>query len=265
MRRARACTAVTVGLLVLVTGCRDDTVQVTFRPDVGDSYRYAIRVETDVHIALEGEPPEERSEVVELEAEHTVLDAGPDGVLVRVVVQAGAESPRVFRVRFDRAAQLESIERVEGVPETALGDLGIPEIFPAAAGAPPDRRLRPGESWRFHELVALPGAPEPGRVEGQGRLVSLGVSGGQDVARVWSHARVLLDHPRTAGGGPGLTGVQETTVDAVHDLRDGAIRRARAEAVGTFAVEVGAPPGTFGDPVPGTVTVEVRSETRRLD
>src|SRR3712207_6086484 len=93
--------------------------------------------------------------------------------------------PYTTLFRSDRAGQLAEVERIEGLPAQVLGELGISEIFPAAAAAPPDRPLSPGDRWTINAPVDLPGLA-PGRLRGQGRLIALGVVDGREVATIES-------------------------------------------------------------------------------
>src|SRR5687768_1431183 len=82
----RRWTVVMALLSVTLTACRDDTVRVTFRPAVGAVYRYEVTVRSHSEVRIAGEDPDIRDEEVVLQSEHTVLDAGPDGVRVRVIL-----------------------------------------------------------------------------------------------------------------------------------------------------------------------------------
>ena len=252
--------------LTVATGCRDDRVRVTFRPEVGDTYRYETTVSSRTSLSLEGLPVDVRGEDAVLVAEHTVVAADDDGVRVQVVLSTEGEDDRTFVVRFDRAAQLEAVERIEGLPEEALGQFGLSEIFPTAAGAPPDKRLAPGETWEIDEDVTLPDIEGGARLRGDGRLEELGIVDGEEAARLHVSSRVPLAATTITDQGPlELDGVQESESSATHDLDDGAVRRASARTVGRYRIELSPPPGQVADPVPGELTVEVRSETRRLD
>lgn len=246
--------------------CRPGAVRLTFRPEVGAVYRYEVEVRTTTEVDLGGEEPEVREEDVVLTAEHTVLRAGDDGVLVRVLLLEPGAEDRVFEVVFDRAAQLEAVQSIEGVPDERLGSLGIAEIFPAAAGAPPDRPLEPGASWVIDDAIQLPGVGAATALSGSGRLVELGTVGDEEVARLASAARLPFE---TVIPGPDgslrLSGTQVTDYRATHDLDDGAVREARSDTVGRFALEVGPPPGQSGTPVQGSLLVEVSSQTRLVD
>ncbi len=257
--------ALTLALTGLV-GCREGTVRLTFRPEVGAVYRYEVVVRTLSEVRLGSQEPEIREEDVVLTAEHTVLRAGDDGVEVKVLLQEPGGPDRVFEVVFDRAAQLEEVQSIEGVPDDRLGTLGISEIFPAAAGAPPDRPLEPGASWIIDDAIQLPGDAAATELTGSGRLVELAVVGGKEVARLASAARLPLVSVLAAPGGDlRLSGSQVTDYTATHDLADGAVRDATSSTVGSFDLEVAPPPGVGAQPVTGTLRVEVSSHTRLIE
>ncbi len=257
--------ALTLAVTGLV-GCREGTVRLTFRPEVGAVYRYEVVVRTLSEVRLGSQEPEIREEDVVLTAEHTVLRAGDDGVEVKVLLQEPGGPDRVFEVVFDRAAQLEEVQSIEGVPDDRLGTLGISEIFPAAAGAPPDRPLEPGASWIIDDAIQLPGDAAATELTGSGRLVELAVVGGKEVARLASAARLPLVSVLAAPGGDlRLSGAQVTDYTATHDLADGAVRDATSSTVGSFDLEVAPPPGVGAQPVTGTLRVEVSSHTRLIE
>lgn len=255
-----------------ITACRDDTVRVTFRPAVGGVYRYEVSVRSHSEVRIPGETPEIRDERVVLQSEHTVLDAGPEGVRVRVILGDASGSVRTFVVVFDRAAQLESVETDDaGAGESdAAGSasaFGISEIFPAAAGAPPDHRLSPGERWVIDDLVEVPGAVGQAQLVGEGRLAELGIADGEEVARLVTSSVLRLRSAQQDLGGETvlLDGEQTTEQRSTHDLADGAVRSASSTTAGAFALEIRPPFGELRAPVRGTLTVTVTSKTERLD
>jgi hypothetical protein len=249
-----------------LVGCREGTVRLTFRPEVGAVYRYEVVVSTVSEVRLGGQEPEIREEDVVLTAEHTVLRAGDDGVEVKVLLQEPGGPDRIFEVVFDRAAQLEEVKSIEGVPDDRLGTLGIAEIFPAAAGAPPDRLLAPGSSWIIDDAIQLPDGAAATELTGSGRLVELAVVGGKEVARLASAARLPLVSVLAApAGNLRLSGSQVTDYTATHDLADGAVRNATSSTVGSFDLEVAPPRGVGAQPVTGTLRVEVSSQTRLIE
>ncbi|MEA3020877.1 MAG: hypothetical protein QOI47_2401 [Actinomycetota bacterium] len=273
MRRSTALPLL-LGLFLLgaTVACRDDTVRLTFRPKVGAVYRYEVKVHSRSEVRLQGERPQVRDDDITLQSEQTVLAAGRDGVRVKVVLGDASGSVRTFVVRFDRAAQLQSVESdATSIPQggdagTAAGTFGISEIFPAAAGAPPERRLGPGERWRIDDRVAVPGAVEPAQLTGSGRLVELGIEGGAKVARLATSSTLRLGSAQDTAAGERvlLDGRQVTRQRSTHDLSDGALRTATATTVGTFDLEITPPLGQPREPVQGTLSVRVTSRTQRL-
>lgn len=252
-------------LPMVLVGCRDDTVALAFRPDIGSTYRYEVRVHAVSTTTIEGQEPERTDEEVLLIAEHTVLNAGPDGVRVQVLVGEPGTAAQVFLLEFNRAAQLESIESTEDVPPDVAGALGLSEIFPAGAGGPPNRRLAPGETWRVDRTITIPGAQAPSRLRVEGRLDELGLAGDEEVARM--HTTTELPFRATQNTQVGvvlLDGEQRIEQDATYDLDDGAIRKVRSTTTGRFDIQVQPPSGLIAEPVPGTLEVRVTSRTRRL-
>lgn len=256
-------------LLLLLSACRADTVRLSFRPSVGDVYRYEVTVTSRSEVRLPGAEPDVRAEEVVLQSEHTVLEADDDGVRVQVILADASGSVRTFVVRFDRAAQLEEVEADDALVDAteAAEQFGISEIFPAASGAPPDRRLAPGDRWSIDESIELPGAVGRSVLRGSGRLTELGVLDGQDIARVSAETEVELASESVSLEGEvlRLDGEQSTTQRASHDLDDGSVREASSSTRGVYDLEIRPPLGRLGEPIRGSLTVEVSSRSRRLD
>jgi hypothetical protein len=256
--------------LVCVTGlaasaCRPDGVHVAFHPRPGARYQYRVEVHAEVTTRI-GEGGEARRRVDDdvLLADHAVLVAGPRSSRVEVRLHGPGQPTRTFVVRLDRAAHLAEVQTIEGLPASALGTLGLSEIFPAAAGAPPDRLLAPGERWRIDEPVALPGA-SPSRLRGEGRLVELGVVDGREVARVDSTFRLpVARSSEEEQGRIILNGEQVVHSRSVSGVADGAVEHVDTETTATYQLTLvprDSPPGTT---VPGSLVVVVRSVTQRI-
>ena len=252
-------------VVITVAGaCQEDTVRVSFQPRPGDRYSYRIEVDAVATAKVGDASPRRTQSTNVFEAQHSVLDAGPTGTRVQVRLNEQGGPPRTFVVRFDRVAQLAEVQSIEGLPASALGGLGLSEIFPAAAAAPPDRSLAPGSRWAIDEPVQV-AAPEASRLVGRGRLAKLGVVGGRGVATVESSYKLPVR--RTAQERRNqlvLTGSQDTSSSTTYDLKDGSVVSVDARTNGTYDIMLLAPAETPGPPVPGTLTVEVRSVTRRV-
>lgn len=261
MRRTLAGLA---AVLLLLTGCRDDHVTVAYRPAAGATFTYDIHVVSATTTSLPNRTVTRRPDVADLTASQRVLDAQGDATRVEVTLTREGIGARTFVMRFDRAAQLIAVESVEGIPAEALGTLGLSEIFPAAAGAPPDRPLRPGDRWTIDDQVQLAGMDAPARLQGSGRLVELRVVDGHETATITSQTTLPLTSTAASPDGvQTLTGTQSTTITVVYDLTTGSVRRSTAETTGRFALTLGPPAGQAGTPISGSLDVEVRSEIRR--
>lgn len=255
---AIACTA---GVL---TGCAPDTVRVSYRPPVGALYRHEVRVHSVTTIRLAGSPPEETVDDALLLTEDTVLSAGPGEVRVQVRIRQAGKADRTFVVRLDRAAQLAGVETVEGLPQSVLEPGALPQILPGAPGAPPDRPLAPGERWTIDAPAGMPGNGGA-RVMGSGRLVELGLLDGRKVASTRARTRVpLTNTTQLRGSVLSLDGAETTEGTATRTLDDGAVERATAVTRGEFRVRLVPSADEQAIPVEGTLSIEVRSETRRL-
>jgi hypothetical protein len=254
-------------LAVALAGCDGDgAVELAFRPAEGTELRYETAVESTTATDVPCQTPSRRTDRTTLATTQRVLEVGDDGVRVEVELSRPGIGTRTVVVRFDRAAQLTAVEEVEGIPAAALGELGLSEVFPAAAGAPPDRPLAPGDRWTIDDEVRLDTDGEPTRLRGEGRLVELGVEDGRDTATVETTARLPVSTRTSSSSGTrDLVGEQITEVEATYDLADGALLRAESVTVGTFDLVLGPPPGGAGDPCVGTLDVEVRSSVTRRE
>lgn len=248
-----------------LTACdkQEEKIHVGFRPEAGASYRYEIKVQSVTTTLLGDEAPDRSVDDVTLESRDTVLSAVPGEVKVRVELTRAGSPPRTFLVRFDRAAQLAAVDSVDGLPPAVLGPIGFPEFLPAAATAPPDRALSTGEKWKIDATPTLPGA-EPVRLEGSGQLIKVTTSNGRKVASIKAETRLPLSSTTQVGDATvTISGTEKTKSTATRGLVDGVVEDASSVTRGSYDVVLTPPPGG-GSPVRGTMTVEIRSETRRL-
>lgn len=267
MRRSAA--VLLAGLLaapLALGACGDDdgAVALTFRPAEGSELHYEMTIESTTSTDLPCPATEQRTDRTTLQTTQRVLDVDDNGARVEVALSRPGIGTRTVVVRFDRAAQLTAVEEIEGIDADALGELGLSEVFPAAAGAPPDRPLAPGDRWAIDADVQLDADGEPARLQGEGRLAALGVEDGTETATVESTTLLpVATSAASAEGSRSLDGEQVTEVTATYDLRDGTVRRAESVTTGAFTLELGPPPGGGGDPCVGTLDLEVRSEVSR--
>jgi hypothetical protein len=255
-------------LVVAVAGtaaaCDDPAVRVSYRPKVGTTTRYELRVTTTTHTRLVGEPPKDRHDAFVLRSDQRVRRSGPGAdTQVSVRLSGAGQKARDFVVRFDRAGQLATVETIEGVPSATLGNLGISELLPSAAGALPRQALRPGDRWRISQRLRIGSLPA-GRLVGWGRLASLGVSHGTKLAVVDTDVALPVDRTTEleTGGTSRLVGSVRTTMHVVQRVRDGVVLQARARSVGRYEVTLSPPGDLVAAPVTGTLTVTVSSRTK---
>jgi hypothetical protein len=248
-----------------LTACgKEKTVHVGFRPAAGTSYRYEIKVQSVITTVLGDEAPDRAVDEVTLESHDTVLSSGPDEVRVEVVVHRTGSPDRTFRVRFDRGARLAGVDQVDGLPPEVLGPVGFPEFLPAAATAPPDKPISPGEKWKIDATPTLSGS-QAGKLEGTGRLVKVTTAGGRKVASIRAETRVPLSTTSRVGNSVvNISGTETTESTAARALSDGAVQEAQAVTRGAYTLTLTAQDGPGTMPVTGTMSVELRSQTRRL-
>ena len=247
-----------------LTACSEEPVHVGFRPESGASYRYEIKVQSVITTVLGDDPPERSVDEVTLESRDTVLSSSPEEVRVQVVLRRAGSPDRTFRVRFDRGARLAGVDQVDGLPPEVMGPVGFPEFLPAAATAPPDRPLSPGEKWKIDATSNLPGA-QGARLEGTGRLVKVSTSGGRRVASIKAETSIPLSTSSRVGNSTvTISGTETTESTASRALSDGAVQEASAVTKGTYTLSLAPPAGGGGGPVAGTMSVEIRSQIRRL-
>lgn len=255
--------ALAAGVLTACNGDGEKAVHVGFRPAAGASYRYEIKVQSVTTTILGDEAPERSVEEITLESRDTVLSAASEEVTVQVELRRAGSPDRTFRVRFDRGAQLAGVDAVDGLPPEVLGPVGFPEFLPAAATAPPDRALSPGEKWRIDATPTLAGAGSV-RLEGTGRLVKVTTAGGRKVASIKAETRLPLSNTSRAGEATvTISGTETTESTAIRAVADGVIEEASSVTRGAYNLVVSPQPGG-GLPVTGTMSVEIRAQTRRL-
>jgi hypothetical protein len=264
MRRlgAIAC-ACLLGATALGACSSDEKVEVSFRPPVGATYRYEVKVHSVTTTTIGSDAPERTVDDAVMQATETVLSSNPDEVRVQVQLRRPGSPDRTFVVRFDRAAQLSGVEMVDGLPPAVLGQSAFPEFLPAAATAPPKKMLGRGEKWKIDVKPTLPGGITA-HLQGTGKLVRLTSAGGQKAASMRSETRLpLVSSSKLGDVTIALEGVEVTEATSTRALADGAIHRATSITKGSFQLTLTGP-GDNALPVTGTSSVEVRSETNRL-
>lgn len=250
-------------LLVSLVSCGDDTVTLAVRPAAGDTAEYRITVRATTVTTIGDEEPRRRTSSVVLRARQRVLESGADGSRVEVRLDPGGQQDSTFVVRLDPSAQLEEVLQVEGVPSAALGGLGVSDLLPVAAAAPPARPLAPGDRWVIDGPVVQGGTRS--RLRGTGRLASLGVTDGRRLAYVDSTYVLPVDRTADEGGAPvRLDGRLRTEARAAYDLDGERVQWVRATTSARYDLTLLPPEGVGGLPVAGTLRVDVASFSDRV-
>ncbi len=256
----------TVGVLVVALGlaaCDPGTVAIRFDPAVGDTYRFRSDISTHVIRTLDGETTVEDADSV-LDATEVVTAVDGAEITIDVTLERDGATQRSYEVRFDRADRLTAIDLVEGVPADALG-LDLANDLPADIASPPSGPLEPGTTWEIERVVEVAGQPDPIVVEGIGRIDSLGVVDGHDVAVVEVDLTVPIRSViETADGVVTVRGTQTSASRTTYDLDDGAAREDRTDITGDVDVVVRPPDGIVAEPVDGAIRYEIGTRTVRV-
>lgn len=265
MRTRRTITrlAAAIALTLALVACDPATVGIRFDPAVGDTYRFRSDISTRVVRTIDDETTVEDADSV-LDATEVVTAVDDDEITVAVTLERDGATQRSYEVRFDRGDRLTAIDLVEGVPADALG-LDLANDLPADIASPPAGPLEPGETWQIRRVVEVAGQPDPIVVEGVGRIDSLGVVDGNDVAVVVVDLSVPIRSViETPDGTVRVEGTQSSSTRTMYDLDDGAAREDHTDITGEVDVIVDPPAGVEADPVDGEIRYEIETRTVRI-
>ncbi len=258
MRRSSGI-VIAVAFMLSLSACREHTVTVTFDPVVGDRYELQSEIDTDIARTLDGTVAGDRTNS-RLVATEEVVSVDPDAVGIEVTVRRDGAAPRRFEARFDPTGRLSAIELVEGVPAQALG-VDVSSDLPTDIASPPARPLAPGARWSIERRIDGPGA---GTIRGTGRLESLGVEDGTDVATVVVELVVPLHSETTTQDGVvSVDGSQTVVSRTTYSLADGSARVDRTHIEGEARVTVAPPRGVIAAPVDGRIRYVITTRTHR--
>src|SRR5205823_6612855 len=116
--RARSrLSALLTAIVAVAVGCGGGGVRIAFRPQPGARYEYVVTVHSTLRTELGDQPAQTDDQETVLRATHTVLRSQrAELVRVRVQLRTPGGTTRTFVVDLDRAAQLDAIETIEGLP-----------------------------------------------------------------------------------------------------------------------------------------------------
>ncbi len=207
-----------------------------------------------------GQPARHTSGTATVDTDQVVESSSGEGTLVQVALHFVTGESRQVVIRLDRAAQLVGID---AQPGDDLGGLGVAEVFPTAAGSPPDHPLRPGEKWSVRKGLELPDSV-PTQLTGRGRLTRLGVVGGRRTATVETTLDLpIVRHTDDGGSESDLEGVQHTELTTTHAVANGAVQSATATTTADYALRLYPPAGVAAPVIPGSLRLTVHSVTTR--
>ncbi len=240
--------------LAALGACRPGTVRIERDPHVGDRARYRYEIDATVTRSLDGAKPTSTAVTTTLVADQKIVALTPGGVEADVTLHRDGAAARTARVVLDRTGAIRGIELVAGLSSDGLGLAQLGSLLPPTM-APPPRALAPGARWTISE----------GGLEGQGRLLRLGVIDGADVAVVRTTLSEAVDDAVAAGASAArLTGRLHSQSSASYDLGDGSARRTTARSQGSVRVRIDPPAGIDATPVLGTISYDIRVRATRL-
>ncbi len=249
-------------VVTALAGCRASTVTIAFDPAAGDRYHVESQVDTEIARSVSGTVDRNRA-TSHLDATERVVSVHDHEVSIEVTVVRDGGAPRTYEASFDPTGRLSSIDLVEGVPVQALG-LDLATDLPADISSPPARPLAPGETWTIERDIPDPNGGRPFAVRGSGRLASLGVVDGDEVAVVVVQLEVpVRSVTDTEDGRVTVRGSQTVVSRTTYALSDGAARSDRTRIEGRAKVTVDPPAGIVAPPVSGSIRYSVATETHR--
>lgn len=259
-----------LAVMVLV-GCADDRVSLSYRLEEGRRLRYSLAIEAEVNRTLGGDTRRQQIEAV-FRAGQEVLDELDDGAFlarttldpISLVVDGTSRSVgpgQEFLVTLGADGRVQELERARGEASEPLGLVGIDRLLPRLRPVLPGRSVSPGDAWSSDSRLR----DEDGTfiLESRSRVAELGVTDGHPAALVRTTYASPVDRREVfANAAADLNGRDVGTQEAWFAL-DGFLVRAVGDSVGRYRVTFRPPGGDAGvAPVEGRLVVRVRTEMR---
>ncbi len=253
MVRRLAMAVVLVAGAPLAAACRESTVALEYTPSEGDELSFRYEIDATITQALDGVEPTVSRISTTVQADQEVLEVSSAGVRAAVTLRRDGGAPRTSEVRLDDGGTVQGVDLIEGLSAGLFGLDDLEGVLPTVAL--PDGRLAPGDRWTIDD-------PE---LDGESRLVRLGVIDGEEVAVVASDLAQALEETTAAGGtNAALDGDLRASSTTAYDLRDGSLRRATTRARGEIEARIAPPPGIDAAAALGTITYDIRVRVVRL-
>jgi hypothetical protein len=229
-------------------------VSVEPRLEVGDRARYRYEIAATINRSIDGAEPTTDEILTELVADQEVVAVSDDGAEAAVTLRREGAGPSTAQVLLDRSGAIRGIELVEGFSSGSLGLAELGPLMPPST-APPAIPLVPGSRWSISE----------GSLEGHGRLESLGIVDGAEVAVVHTSVAEAVDDAVAAGTSAVMLGGElRADTRASYDLEDGSVRRSTARSHGDVRARIDPPAGVDAAPALATITYDIRVRVTRL-
>lgn len=234
--------------------CREGTVVVEPRPEVGDRSRYRYEIDATITRTLDQGAPQTSEIDSVLVVDQRITSVRGERVEADVTLRRDGAAPRSARVALDRSGAIQGIELVEGLAAADLDLAPLSSLLPPGT-APPQGELRPGDRWSITD----------GDRRGRGRLTRLGVVDGEDVAVFDTTVSEVIDDDVAAGASAArVTGTLRSSTTTAYDVDGGAIRRASARSRGEVQARIEPPAGVDAAPALASITFEIRVRVTRL-
>lgn len=245
-----------------LTACDPHTITIRFDPEVGDQFQFQSNIRTEVHRTVDGVREDVVVDEATLEAMESVTGVGDEEVTVDVAITRDGAPGRTYSARFSRGDHLTAADLIEGAASDAVG-LDLAANLPADLTSPPDGPLEPGARWTIERAIDT--GDRTIVVTGEGRVRSLGVLDGRDVAVVEVELRVpIRSSLDTPNGQVRLVGVQTSESRTTYDLIEGTVRSDRTSIDGEVQLVIEPPADIDAEPVNGTITYSVNTDTKRV-
>jgi hypothetical protein len=256
---------------LVLAGCADDRVSLSYRLEEGRRLRYSLLIEAEINRTL-GEDTRRQQIEAAFRASQEVLEELQDGAFrvrttldpVSLVVDGTTRSVgpgQEFLVTLGPDGRVQEVQRARGEASEPLALVGIDRLLPRLRPVLPGRPVSPGDAWASDSELR----DEDGTftLESRSRLAELGRTAGHPAALVRTTYTSPVDRREVfANAAADLNGRDVGTQEAWFAL-DGFLVGAVGDSVGRYRVTFRPPGGDTGvAPVEGRLVVRVHTEMR---
>ena len=256
-----------IGLLLVLTACAPETVELRYAYEEGSATTYAMtaRAEASWDVGGEGSGSYE----VGFEVTETVTSVDDDGATVEVeMLPTGAEeqglpSPglerRSFSLRLGPQGEVVEVLQVDGIEAASLEEEELAFIGTYRPSLPPRPVALRDEWWGSREILL---GEESQGIETTGRLVAFRRDDGRSLAEVVFTGDGPLGWTTALPQGEAeLSGQAATRGRGLFEIDGGRLESATSRTTGRFDVRV--LPGAGQAPITGVLRLDLSLEVRR--